>query len=379
MSTIYQAHPSHATANGPTHGDLPPWLKTAKAAVRDLAVPKASVYWADMLVSIGIGYGCGAAFLSMQGFTWQRALCYVVSVFAIFRATSFVHEISHMRSNKLRSFQIGWDLLCGIPLLFPSFAYVHHLDHHRCDSYGTDTDGEYLPFGVDPARTIGYFFLLTILWPFLVVLRFLFFTPLSIIYPPFRVWLLAKFSSFGVINFKHRLEISPNMPLGYWKFLDIACSIRIWIPIVLTLVGLYDWTRLGLMFLIAASVLSLNFVRTLCLHHYLSEAEQVSYLGQLQDSITLADNPIVTELFVPLGLRFHALHHMFPHLPYHALGKAHRRLMRQLPAGSDYHKTVLPGMGAIWAQFWKNAWKNPERQSERSRNRPFTGAPTAAS
>jgi fatty acid desaturase len=269
-------------------------------------------------------------------------------------------------------------LLCGIPLLFPSFAYVHHLDHHRCDSYGTETDGEYLPFGVDPPRTIGYFLLLTIVWPFLVVLRFLFLTPLSFAYPPFRRWLLTRFSSFGVINFKHKLEITPNTPLGYWAFLDAACSIRLWLPIALVGLGLYDWTRLALMFFIAASVLSLNFVRTLCLHHYLSEQEQVSYLGQLQDSITLPDNPIVTELFVPLGLRFHALHHMFPHLPYHVLGKAHRRLMRELPAGSDYHKTVLPGMGAIFVQFWKNSWKSPERQSERSRNRPFTGAPTAA-
>src|SRR5262249_16332238 len=87
---------------------------------------------------------------------------------------------------------------------------------------------------------------------------------------------------------------------------------------------------------------------------------QVSYLDQLHDSITLADNPLVTELFVPLGLRFHALHHLFPHLPYHALGKAHRRLMRALPAGSAYHRTVRPGLSSLFVQFWKNSWNRPD-------------------
>ncbi len=39
----------------------------------------------------------------------------------------------------------------------------------------------------------------------------------------------------------------------------------------------------------------------------------------------------------PVGLRYHALHHLFPFLPYHNLGKAHARLIARLPAGSPYH------------------------------------------
>lgn len=373
MSTIERARPTQSTLET----DVPPWLKEAKAAVRDLSVPRPWIYWADMLLTITIGYGSASAFLDMAGLSWQRGVLFAVAVFAIFRASSFVHEIVHLRSRKLRSFQVAWDLLCGIPLLFPSFAYAHHLDHHRCDSYGTDHDGEYLPFGVDPPRLIGYFLLLTMVWPFLVVLRFLFLTPLSFLYPPFRPWLLERFSSFGIVNFKHRLEVTQNTPLGYWAFLDIACSIRVWIPIVLVGVGVFEWTRVALMFLIAASVLSLNFIRALCLHHYLSDEGQVSYVGQLQDSITLPDNPLVTELFVPLGLRFHALHHLFPHLPYHALGRAHRRLMRELPAGSDYHQTVRSGIGAVFYQLWKNTWHAPRPSAAKHGNHRYVDAPSA--
>ncbi|MBX3413991.1 MAG: fatty acid desaturase [Pirellulales bacterium] len=374
MSTIERSRPNLTISET----DVPPWLKEAKAAVRDLAVPKAWIYWADLLVTITIGYGCASVFLDMAGFSWMRALLFGVAVFAIFRASSFVHEIVHLRSRKLRSFQVAWDLLCGIPLLFPSFAYAHHLDHHRCDSYGTDSDGEYLPFGVDPPRLIGYFLLLTLVWPFLVVFRFLFLTPLSFLYPPFRPWLLERFSSFGIVNFRHRLVLSPHTPRAYWAFLDIACSIRVWVPIVLVGLGVFEWTRVALMFLIAASVLSLNFIRALCLHHYLSDEGQVSYVGQLQDSITLPDNPLVTELFVPLGLRFHALHHMFPHLPYHALGRAHRRLMRELPAGSDYHLTVRSGIGAVFYQFWKNTWQEPRKTRHATGHNPHFDASRTA-
>ncbi len=370
MSMTHPAHDFHTTSEH----DFPSWMKEAKAAVRDLAVPNPLIYWGDLLLTTCVGYGCAIGFLDSPGISWQRGLCFVAAIFAIFRAASFVHELVHMHERNLRSFQIAWDLLCGIPFLFPSFAYAHHLDHHRCDSYGTDRDGEYLPFGVDPPRTIGYFLLLTLVQPYVVVFRFTILTPISFLYPPFRPWLLERFSSFGIVNFHHRLAITPNTPLGYWAFLDLACCLRVWFPLVLVGLGVFEWTRVALMFVIAASVLLLNFIRVLCLHNYLNDEGQLSYLGQLQDSITLPGKRIVTELFVPLGLRYHALHHMFPSLPYHVLGRAHRRMMEALPAGSDYHQTVRSGIGAIFAQFWKNTWARPQRAGGK---RPLLDVPTA--
>lgn len=336
---------------------VPAWLKIAKAEVRDLGRPKAAIYWADFLLSIGSGYAAAIAYTSMQGFSWTRVGMLLVASLLIFRASSFVHEIVHLKHENLRAFRVAWDLICGVPTLFPSFAYTHHLDHHRCERYGTHADGEYLPFGVDTVRTVGFYFLLTFVWPLLVVFRFLFLVPLSFLYPPFRRVLLERFSSFGIANFHHRLEITPNMPLGYWAFLDFVCFLRTAGPVTLIAVGVFDWTRLLLLYSIAVTVLTLNFIRVMCLHHYESaDADSsLSYLEQIQDSITLPNNAYLTELFVPLGLRYHALHHTFPHLPYHALGTAHRRLMKALPEGSDYHQTVQPGMGAVFAQLWRSA------------------------
>jgi len=45
-------------------------------------------------------------------------------------------------------------------------------------------------------------------------------------------------------------------------------------------------------------------------------------------------------LWAPVGLRYHALHHLLPNLPYHSLGAAHRRLLAQLPADSPYRATA---------------------------------------
>ncbi len=41
-------------------------------------------------------------------------------------------------------------------------------------------------------------------------------------------------------------------------------------------------------------------------------------------------------LWAPVGLRYHAVHHLLPHLPYHALGTAHRRLIAAIPADAPF-------------------------------------------
>ena len=45
----------------------------------------------------------------------------------------------------------------------------------------------------------------------------------------------------------------------------------------------------------------------------------------------------------PVGLRYHALHHLFPSPLYRALGEAHRRLLQALPVDSPYRCTIRTG------------------------------------
>ena len=48
-------------------------------------------------------------------------------------------------------------------------------------------------------------------------------------------------------------------------------------------------------------------------------------------------------LVAPVGLRYHALHHWIPSLPYHNLGRAHRLLVSVLAPDALYSATIEPG------------------------------------
>jgi fatty acid desaturase len=93
----------------------------------------------------------------------------------------------------------------------------------------------------------------------------------------------------------------------------------------------------------------------------------MSHVDQLEDSINLMGMPVVTELFFPVGLRYHALHHLFPTLPYHHLAEAHRRLLAALPEGSSYHRTVAPGFWVVAKDVFRTAWLRDQNGDEAKR------------
>jgi fatty acid desaturase len=49
-------------------------------------------------------------------------------------------------------------------------------------------------------------------------------------------------------------------------------------------------------------------------------------------------------LWAPVGLRYHALHHYFPGIPYHHLGTAYRRLVEAMPPESEYRESTSAGL-----------------------------------
>jgi fatty acid desaturase len=81
----------------------------------------------------------------------------------------------------------------------------------------------------------------------------------------------------------------------------------------------------------------------------------MSITDQYLDSVNVPPPAMLPELWAPVGLRYHALHHLLPSVPYHNLPAAHRRLLTELPANSSYHGGNHPTLANVIARLWASA------------------------
>ncbi len=353
----------------------------ARNIVRDLFEPRAKVYWADFLLSMTVGcFGfvvvrrgllieiiCRAA--DWQG-DWPRysltVAFFCLSCLGFYRAALFTHELVHLRQGAMRGFRTAWNLMCGIPFLMPSFIYETHVQHHMRKHYGTDDDGEYLYFASQPAWHIFLYLGQSFVLPVAYFVRFALLTPLTWISPRFRDFVHARASSM-VVDPTWIRPLPTTQERRSWRWLEVGCLLYCWLIVGLIATRLLPPMWLPHAYLTSVCVLMLNSVRTIGAHRYRHEGQELTFEDQLLDSVNYPNNPLLSELWAPVGLRFHALHHVFPSLPYHNLAQAHRRLMAQLPADSPYRQTNSPSLWASLLQLWCAARTSSRRQQTEDR------------
>ena len=100
-----------------------------------------------MIVSTAIAYTSAGVYFQLPIANPLKWVALLVSGFGLFRVGTFMHEIQHFSGATMRRFTVAWNVLCGVPMLMPSFLYDNHASHHRSTTYGTIDDGEYLPLG----------------------------------------------------------------------------------------------------------------------------------------------------------------------------------------------------------------------------------------
>jgi fatty acid desaturase len=266
----------------------------------------------------------------------------------------FVHELVHLPENKFRGFRIAWNLLCGLPFLVPSFTYYTHLDHHRRKSFGTDHDGEYLSLASgSPWQILVY--LSQCLWvgP-LVILRFLVLTPLSWFSPRLRKLVYERASSL-VMDPRYLRPQPTARKLWIIRLQEFSCFLICLGVAVVPPLFLNRWPVPFVMQAYAISVvlIFMNCVRTMAAHRYHSAGREQTFVEQILDSVNIDSDSILSVIINPVGLRYHALHHLFPSLPYHNARQAHCRLMAQLPADSPYRRTVKSSVLSAIADLWR--------------------------
>ena len=316
-------------------------MRAAAELTRDLAEARPGIYWPDMIGSAAVGYAALVGAI-LAGSTWLAIASGLVAVLALYRALLFIHEISHLHRNALPGFRTAWNALVGIPMLTPSFMYegVHTL-HHARTRYGTADDPEYLPLALMKPWSLPVFVLIALLAPIGLLIRFAILTPLGAIFPPLRTIVWQRFSALAINPaFRRRPAEGEMKRRFFWQELFAS----LWAMVLVASIFVLGWKPLLVALAVFAVVGALNQLRTLVAHLWENEGEAMTVTAQYLDSVNVPPPSPFAGLWAPVGLRYHALHHLMPGLPYHSLGEAHRRLRGHLEPATTFWQANHAGM-----------------------------------
>ena len=326
---------------------VPAWVRDARQAIRtgkrDFFAVSPLRYWVDFLFSLVCAYGSASVYLMAPLGSWWQLAAFPIAVFWLYRLGSLIHEVCHLGHHEMRAFKVAWNLLVGVFTLTPSpFFTRHHRDHHSQRMYGTPEDPEYVANvleGGSLKSAIGYFAVI-LAYHILVFLRFLL-APLSFVNPRLRQWVLEHASSL-TLNYRYTRKITP-FDRRVITVMELLCFLRAAAIPAAVLLGAAPPSRIPLLYLLGLTTLVMNQMRQLADHHFAGDGSVSTVESHILDSCNYTGNDPLTLLFFPFSIRYHALHHLFPSLPYHNLKAAHAHLSQALPADSPYHGLDQPG------------------------------------
>lgn len=351
-TTLTQEPQAGASPRRRIHAQIPDdkeMMRAAAELTRDISVARPGIYWPDMLISAFAGYALLTAAILLDN-TWAAIACGALAVLPLYRALLFIHEITHLHRNALPGFRTAWNLLVGIPMLTPSLTYegVHTLHHSRM-RYGTTEDPEYMPLALMKPWSLPLFVLVAVVAPVGLLIRWGILTPLGLIIPPVRKLAWERLSSLS-INPSFRRRAPEGKEVGWYAFQETGACL--WAIFLLTTPFWLGWKPLLVAMAVTSAVATLNQLRTLVAHLWENDGDKMTVTAQYLDSVNV--HTTIGVIWAPVGLRYHALHHLLPSLPYHSLRTAHIRLVEKLGGGSTYSEATHPGLFPLIGRIAKS-------------------------
>jgi fatty acid desaturase len=307
--------------------------------VKDLMQPNPVIYWTDFLLSNIAGDVLIFFAVRAEPFSVLQMVCMFMAAVFLFRAAVFVHEDNHL-GKRIKGFSLAFNLVYGFLHKLPSYTYGPHKYHHLEKTFGTLKDPEYDVLADKPAYALLIPVVSMLLVPGFLVVRYGFLPALL----PFlgergRKWIYTHASTF-VMNLEYKREQPTEDEVKEWYRQDLGCFLYNAVFFSLMAVQVLPWKLFWVWYLVFYGVYMLNFYRVIANHGYVTAFKPTTYKQQILDSTTLEVSPVFNEWWCPVGLRYHALHHMYLSIPYHNLGKAHKRLLDILPADHPYRRTL---------------------------------------
>ena len=291
-------------------------MAEARVIARRFAEPNPRIYWTDFILSAGLGWSAFAGAVLAPPFSLLQIGLVLVASALLFRAVLFTHELAHLRKGTFGTFRFFWNVFAGIPFLVPSYSYTGvHIDHHRPGVYGSARDGEYVSFGAGaPWKTVGYVMLSFVL-PALLLVRFIVLTPLSWIVRPLRKLIWRRMSSLAIdLNYDRHPQNKDDDQT--WLAQETATTILAVSVAALIATGVLPLALFGVWYAVTVTILFSNSIRTLGAHAYRYSGDaKVSKTEEFLDSVNVPSKDLLSIVIAPVGLRFHATHHLFPATP----------------------------------------------------------------
>ena len=339
-------------------------IPDARLLLEDLFTPSIRWYATDFILSAAGGWLGFALALRFPLLSLESTALLIPTLVLMFRALTFIHPIYHLRNGSGRVMRVLFDIMFGIPNLVPFFMYeASHGAHHHRAKFGTDQDAEYIRFSDHSRFRIALLLGLNIIVPLLLFLRFLVIGPISFAHPRLRRFVARKLSTFAVQSKYSRAEPRPDERIC-WTREEIAVSLFVWTMVLLTTLGVMPLALLLQWAVVGIALALLNAFQFMALHRY--EHEGADLEMQIIDTLNTPGRwPWLTALWAPVGQRFHALHHIFPTLPYHNLPEAHRRLRNALPTDSVYHISENPSLKRALVSLWNRSGSRRGVRGER--------------